>query len=113
MGDAVKLANVGALRERVSIQSQAQTVDEAGAISTTWTEVATCWARMKPVSMKQLLLAGRDESVRTYMMTIRYRTDLTTAHRVVWRGRRFDVQGVNDPTEQRQFLECMLREIAA
>jgi SPP1 family predicted phage head-tail adaptor len=108
----VKLANVGPLRERVSIQSQAQAVDGAGAISTTWTEAFSCWARMKPVSMQQLLLAGRDEGVRTYMMTIRYRTDLPDAPRVVWRGRRFDVQGVNDPTEQRQFLECLLREIA-
>lgn len=109
----MKVANVGPLRERVSIQSQAQTVDGAGAISTTWAEVATCWARMKPVSMQQLLLAGRDESARVYSMTIRYRTDITTAHRIVWRARKFDVQGVNDPTEQRQFLECLLREIAA
>lgn len=109
----MKVAAAGPLRERVSIQAQAQTVDAAGAITTTWTEIASCWARMKPVSMQQLLLAGRDESVRTYLMTIRYRTDLTTAHRIVWRSRRFDVQGVNDPTEQRQFLECLLREIAA
>lgn len=109
----MKAANIGPMRERVSIQLQAQTVDSAGAITTTWTEVAACWARMKPVSMQQLLLAGRDESVRTYMMTIRYRTDITTTHRIVWRSRKFDVQGVNDPTEQRQFIECQLREIAA
>lgn len=108
-----KTSDIGSMRERVSIQSQAQTVDAAGAITTTWTEVTTCWARMKPVSMKQLMLAGRDESERVYSMTIRYRTDITTAHRIVWRTRKFDVQGVNDPTEQRQFLECLLREIAA
>ena len=81
-GDAMKVATVGQMRERVSIQSQAQTVDGGGAITTTWTEVNSCWARMKPLNMQQLLLAGRDESVRTYMMTIRYRTDITTAHRI-------------------------------
>lgn len=106
-------ANVGAMRERVAIYSQAQTVDEVGDITTTWTQVATCWARMEPLSANQVELAGRDDAIRRYQMTVRYRTDITTNSRITWRGRRFDVQGVTDPTEQRVFLTVYLSEINA
>ena len=106
----MKAANVGAMRERITINSQAQTVDAAGQISTTWTAGATVWARMKPMTAREVQLAGRDEGTRGYTMTIRYRTDITTNSRVVWRSRNFDVQGVLDRTEQRQFLEIDLFE---
>ncbi len=104
---------VGEMRERVIIYSQSQITDAAGAIATTWTTGSTCWARMKPLSANQIILAGREEGLRTYMMTIRYRTDITTDSRIMWRGRRFDVQGVRDVSEQRQFMSVFLREISA
>lgn len=109
----MKTTNVGAMRERVAIYSQAQAVDGVGDITTTWMQVATCWARMEPLSANQVERAGRDDAIRRYQMTIRYRTDITTNSRVVWRGRRFDVEGVTDETEQRQFLTVFLSELNA
>lgn len=107
------MIEVGKLRERVSIYSQSQTVDAAGSIATTWALVATTWARMEPMGASAIVLASRDDAQRIYRMTIRYRTNITTNSRVVWRTRKFDVEGVMDPTEQRQFLTVTLREINA
>lgn len=107
------LARVGAMRERVDVYSQAQTVNSAGEITTTWTNVATIWARMEPVGAAAVALANRDDAQRSYNMTIRYTADVTTNSRVIWRGRKFDVEGIMDPTEQRQFLSVRLREINA
>lgn len=109
----MRAANVGAMRERVAIHAQTQTVDGVGDIATTWTQVAACWARMRPLSAAQVERAGRDDAIRRYEMTIRYRTDIATNSRVVWRGRRFDVEGVTDETEQRQFLTVFLSELNA
>lgn len=105
------LARVGALRERVEIYSQAQTVSDAGEIATTWTNTATTWARMTPTSAQGVTLAERDDAIRYYTMTIRYRTDIGTNSRIVWRSRKFDVTGLVDATEQRVFLTVYLREI--
>lgn len=107
------LSRVGAMRERVDIYSQSQTVDAAGSIATTWSSAATAWARMTPTGASGLTLAERDDAVRYYTMTIRYTTDIGTNSRVVWRDRKFDVTGVIDETEQRQFLTVYLREINA
>lgn len=109
----MKVSNVGAMRERVTIYSQTQAVDDAGDITTTWAQGATCWARMRPLSANQVELAGRDDAIRRYQMTVRYRTDITTNSRIVWRGRRFDVTGATDETEQRQFLTVFLSELNA
>ena len=109
----MRASDVGAMRERVQIYSQTQTVDAAGSISTTWTLAATTWARVEPMGASAIVLANRDDAQRLYRMTIRYRTTITTNSRVVWRSRKFDVEGVLDPTEQRVFLTVMLREINA
>lgn len=105
------LSRVGTMRERVDIYSQAQTVDDAGSITTAWTNVATTWARMTPTGASGVTLAERDDAVRYYTMTIRYMSDIGTNSRVIWRDRKFDVTGVVDETEQRQFLTVYLREI--
>lgn len=107
------LSRVGAMRERVDIYSQSQTINNAGEIATSWAIVATTWGRMEPLSANQIVLANRDDAQRIYKLTIRYRTDITTNSRVIWRSRKFDVEGILDPTEQRQFLTVMLKEINA
>lgn len=134
------VARVGAMRERVAIYLQTQAINAAGEIATTWdqttnfnwastnninwgdgvtvnwsgaSEPLSAWARVEPLSANQIALANRDDAQRIYKMTIRYRTDITTNSRVIWRSRKFDVEGVLDPTEQRQFLTVMLREINA
>lgn len=104
---------VGKMRERVEIYSQTQAVSAAGEITTTWTLVATIWARMEPLSGSALTLANRDDAQRFYNMTIRFRTDITTSSRMIWRTRKFDVASILDPTEQRQFLSVRLQEINA
>ena len=109
----MKIANVGALRERVTLYSQSQTVDAAGSISTTWTQGESFWAQMTPANAQQIPLAGRDDAIRNYVMIIRYRTDISTNSRIIWRDRKFDVQGVIDQTEQRVFLTVYIREINA
>lgn len=109
----MKASAVGKMRERVTIEAQSQTVDGAGAIATTWTPIATTWARMEPARAAQVILAGRDDAIHDYEMTIRYRTDISTNSRVTWRSRKFDVHAVSDMTEQRQFLTVILHQINA
>lgn len=136
----MKAADIGKLRERVSIYLQTQAVNAAGEITTTWdqttnfnwastngmtwgegtgfnwsgaSEPLAAWARVEPLSASQIVLANRDDAQRIYKMTIRYRTDINTNSLVIWRNRRFDVTGVMDETEQRQFLTVMLLEINA
>ena len=101
------------LSERVTLQSQTTTTDGAGSISTTWTTVATIWARMKPVSAAQVALAGRDDGVREYDMIARFRTDVNSTWRVLWDGRKFDVRSVVNKDEQRIYITARVREINA
>jgi SPP1 family predicted phage head-tail adaptor len=135
------ISQVGKMRERVAIYLQTQTVNDAGEITTSWDQTTNfnwastnninwgdgvtvnwaggasqplaAWARVEPMSASSLTLANRDDAQRFYKMTTRYRTDITTNSRIIWRDRKFDVTGVIDETEQRQFLTIYLKEINA
>lgn len=107
------VSEVGKMRERVAVYSQSQSVNSAGEITSSWALVTTIWGRVEPLSANQIVLANRDDAQRLYKLTIRYRTDVNTNSRILWRSRKFDVEGVMDTTEQRQFLTVMLREINA
>ncbi len=83
---------IGDLRHRLTLEDQSQTVSGSGAITTTWTFVATIWGRMEPASTRVQLIAGRDESWFDWIATVRYRPDVTPQMRIRWSGRIFDVQ---------------------
>ncbi len=106
---------IGPRRERVTIQDQTQTIDAAGAITTSWAPIAgsTVWARMSPASERTMVVAGRDEALVDWLCTIRHRSDVTTRMRVVWRGRIFDIQGFRNADERRQYLLIRLLERSA
>lgn len=98
------------LREQLTIFSQVQRVDESGNIETVWIAVATIFGKMTPVGDREITRAGRDEGFRDFQAIVRYRVDITTKTRIVWRGRNFDVQGVTNLDEQRQYLTLSLLE---
>ena len=63
---------------------------------------------MKPMDANEIRLAGRDEGTRGFTMTIRTGVVINNNCKVLWRGAMYDVQGVLDRTEQRQFYEVKL-----
>lgn len=98
------------LRERVRFDLQSQAVDGAGNIVTTWTAVATVWAAPTRKAAREAWVAGRPEGMRTFEFVTRWRSDIGTNHRIFWRGRRFDVNGVENEDGQRQFMTIFATE---
>ena len=98
------------LRERVRIDLQSQAVDASGNIATTWTAVGTVWACVTRKSAHEAWIAGRPEGLRTFEFQIRWRADVGTNHRLFWRWRRFDINGVENIDGQRQFLTILATE---
>lgn len=94
----------GRLDQRVTIQVKVLGAQNAtgGYDDDTWDEVATVWAQVQPMSGRERVQAQQTEGVSTYRITIRRRDDLTTHHRIVWRGRPMNIRydGYVSPREQ-------------
>lgn len=86
----------GKLRHRITIQIPAGVRDAVGERITTWTDVATVWARINPLSVRELLAAGELHSETSHKITIRYSSLVSSVDascRVLYGTRIFVLQG--------------------
>lgn len=92
----------GELRHRVTVQSfvSGGRDDDGFELLSEWIDYKKIWAKITPLSTKDLLSAQAADSEITARMKVRYRTglDIDTTMRVIWKGRVFaiDSQGLDD-----------------
>lgn len=90
----------GELRHRVIIQRyNSSAKDKDGfELPSQWVEHAALYAKITPLSSNDLISAQSEQSEVTARMKVRYRTDIDTTMRVIWKGRVFAIssQGLDD-----------------
>lgn len=106
---------IGSLNKRVTIQSRVTTQDDFGSESTTWSDVVTCWAGIRPVSGRELLGAEQPQVMHDARIRIRYQSGIaiTAKMRVNFGGRLYDIVGVVDPEERHRYLDLLCKQGAS
>lgn len=102
----------GAFRHELSLQSAQSTGDGAGGFSESWTEIATVFARIEPVSANSFFRAAQRLEEAAHDITIRFRADVTSGMRFEKLGRTFEILTVIDPDETGRYLICTAKEDA-
>ncbi len=104
---------IGELRKQIIIQSENPTTDSAGGYVLAWTDVATVWAEIKPLSGNEVFTAQHLEGHITHHVLMRYRSDVTTDMRLSYNGRLFNIRAVLNMEERNQWTELLVEEGAA
>lgn len=103
-----KVAEIGKLRHRITIQTLVRATDGQGGFTSTWTDLATVWADIKPVSSQERLFTQKVDYQRSHKVVIRYLSDLTAGvtntHRFIFDGRTFQIKGVRLFDEQKFYM---------
>jgi len=97
----------GDLNKRVILQSPTGARDALGERVTTWTNVATVWARVRPLSGKELMIAGQQQSATSHVVEIRYSATVKAVNnswRVLFGSRILVVDNVINPDESNEKL---------
>lgn len=84
----------GRLNKRITIQSPATGQDATGEPTTGWTDVATVWASIVDVSGREYVAAGGTQNAAQTKVTIRKRSGITPAMRVVHGSDAYNVEAV-------------------
>jgi SPP1 family predicted phage head-tail adaptor len=85
----------GTLRHLVEIQRPADTQDTStGAIVRTWGTFASVWASVAPLSAREFFVAQAEHSKVTARIVIRYRDDVDSTCRVLFRNAMYNIEGV-------------------
>ena len=105
----------GDLRKRVILQKRDVTLDSAGQQVTTWTTLATVWASIEALSVRDLLAAQAVQSEVSHKITVRYRSEFSTpvadaTYRLNYNGRLFNIKGVMNIDERNRTIEIMAGE---
>lgn len=100
----------GKLRHRITFQNQANSHDSYGQPLLTWSDVATVWAEIKPLSGKESVKADALIESTTHEINIRYRSGINASLRVKFGSRYFDIQSVLNHDERNVMLTLLCVE---
>lgn len=85
----------GKLRHKVTIQAPGLTQDPvSGEMLPGWTDFASIWASIEPLSARDFIAAQANQSEITARIVIRYREGILPTMRILHRGRVYAIQGV-------------------
>ena len=95
----------GQMNRQITIQSPSQTIDAYGGPVFSWSDVATVWAKVHPLRGRELIAAQAAQNETTVKFYIRYRPGITSAKRVLYDGKIYDIIAVIDVNEAHVDIE--------
>lgn len=72
----------GELDQRITLQTATVSRDAVGGPVEAWTDTATLWAKVRPLSARQATLAQQSQALARQAVTVRHRAGLSAAQRV-------------------------------
>ncbi len=99
---------IGNLDERITFQEQSLSADGAGGQTKSWANLATTptvWARVMPKSAGERFDDDRMDARGMYVFTVRNRSDLNEAMRIVWRSVNYDIRGIFREGNRMQYMK--------
>lgn len=96
--------NPGRLNQQVTIQVPTETRQAGGGKQRTWDDVDTVWAEVLPANGGEAFAQGVARNTMFFRITIRFRTDVTPRHRLLWNGQYLNIRTCADPDQRRESL---------
>ena len=106
--------DAGILRHRVTLQSPVETRGpDYAEVQRAWTDVATVWASIEPLSARELFQNLEVSSELTTRVRIRWMAGVSAKWRVLFGVRVFEIQSVLNPGEANIDLELLCAEVTS
>lgn len=103
--------NPGNYRHKITIQERLTGQDSYGAPMESWTDLATAWASIEPLSGRELYAAQELNSEINVRIKMRYRPGVLSSMRILYGTRIFDILAVVDIEERHRVLELLCKEM--
>lgn len=103
----------GSLRTEVALETCTPQPDGLGGFSEVWTETATLFAKIEPVSAASVFGADQTLETTTHRITMRHRAGVASGMRLTKQERIFEIVTVHDPDESGRYLVCKVKEVGA
>ena len=102
--------NIGRLRYKVDLQKATDTADGAGGRSQAYSNIAQIYADIRPQSGGEQYRQGKVQDKTTHNIFVRYRADISTAYRIKYESRLFNIRQIINVDERDRFLKLVCDE---
>jgi SPP1 family predicted phage head-tail adaptor len=106
------IRQAGELSSRITVESAAKTQNAVGETVLSWSTVATVWAKVEPLAGREAERYGEIVGLNGHKVTIRHRSDITSAMRIIYRSRTLEIGAVNEFLKD-SYLELICTEKTA
>ncbi len=96
---------------RITLQRAIQNIDNFGDTITTYKDISTVWAIIKPINIEQNLSRLKSDVETTHLITIKYFKEAQKCKRIIYNSRIFNVLTAICPKEEREFIIFSTKEI--
>jgi len=103
---------IGLLRHRVTIQRLSKYQNEMGEEEPKWTNVATRWASIEPISGREYFAAQQINAEITHRVKMRYLEEMGSTMRLLCGTRIFQIEVLINVEERNQLLIILCTEKA-
>jgi SPP1 family predicted phage head-tail adaptor len=107
----------GPLRTRVTLRRYTEAADSFGQSNKTWADVATLWARVEPLSGRELVQYAQLAARQVRAVTVRHRDDgaggdgITVADRLTLGSKALEIVEVTKPAEVAKLFRLITAEL--
>lgn len=98
------ITDIGKMRHRVTLQSQASTTGDGGQRNVTYPDIATVWAAIEPSPHAPVLRGDHLDYPVTHIISLRYAPAYLAARRITLGARIFWVRSSINPGEKNEFI---------
>ena len=102
---------IGARRRRFVLELPLESPDGFGGVIRTYAAGPQLWGAIEMIGGDEHVRAGRSEQAVTHRVRLRYRGDVSAAHRLTCGPRRFQIKTAADPDGRRRELVCLVEEV--
>lgn len=103
--------NPGDLNKRITIQTKTSVADGIGGFNDTVATFCETWAGIWPVSGKEIVSNQQLVGQVSHRVRIRYRSGVTSAMKILYGTRTFNISSVVDPNEAHEWLDLICLEV--
>lgn len=104
--------DIGNLRERIELQRVELVADDYGGSTEAWQTVATVFARIEPIKSSDEIIGSGIRATEAILAHIRHDDRVATDWRILWRGKAYEIDGIRNLDERRQYLTISAHWVA-
>ncbi len=95
------------LKHKIQIHRLTEVADPLGGFETSWVLLKSKWAKVAPMSGRELIHADKIDATAASTFTVRFDADILESDKIVFKGNDYNIRSIVNIDEEDRFLSIL------